>query len=174
MRTVLRTGLCLLIAVYMLSFAGCKKKEEPAKPAAAVEAAKTEAAKTAAEQPKPTVPAAPTTPQTPQAAAPAAASSLETISVADAQAEANKMTVDQLKAKAMEYKNLIMSKKATLEQLTAKLKAIPLTDQMGTEAKGLQADISTLNKSISALTERFQVYYNKLKAMGGDVSGLSL
>ena len=84
------------------------------------------------------------------------------------------MNVEQLKAKAMEYKNLIVSKKATIETLTAKLKAIPLTDQMGTEAKGLQTDIATLNKSVSALTERFQVYYNKLKEMGGDVSGLTI
>ena len=160
MKTVLRTGLCLVIAVCVLSFAGCKKKEAPAKPAAAAAAMKTEAAKTAAQQPKP--------------AAPAAASALETIPVPDVQAEANKMSIDQLKAKAMEYKNLIMSKKATLEQLTTKLKAIPLTEQMGTEAKGLQTDIAAVNKSISALTDRFQIYYNKIKEMGGDVSSLGL
>ena len=58
--------------------------------------------------------------------------------------------------------------------MAAKLKAIPLTEQMGAEAKGLQTDIATLNKSVAALTERFQVYYNKLKEMGGDVSGLEI
>jgi hypothetical protein len=154
-------GLCVLIAGCLLSFAGCKKKEEPTTPGAAV---KTEAAKPAA----PAAPAAATT-----TAQPAVAAS-ETAPLADVQAEASKMNVDQLKAKAMEYKNLIMSKKATIDQLTAKLKAIPLTDQMGTEAKGLQTDIATLNKSVSALTERFQIYYNMLKEKGGDVSSLGL
>jgi hypothetical protein len=94
--------------------------------------------------------------------------------VADVQAEAGKMNVDQLKAKAIEYKNLIVAKKATIETLAAKLKAIPLTQQMSPEAKGLQTDIAAMNKSVSALTERFNVYYNKLKIMGGDVSSLQL
>jgi hypothetical protein len=161
MKTALRTGLCLLIAVCVMSFAGCKKKAEPASPAAAE---KTEAAKATA----PAAEAAKTT------APPAAASALETEPVADVKAEVAKLSVDQLKAKAMEYKNLIMSKKAALEPLTAKLKAIPLTEQMGAEAKGLQNDIAAMNKSISDLTERFQIYYNKIKEMGGDVSGLTL
>jgi hypothetical protein len=155
MKTALRITLCVLIAGCLLSFAGCKKKEAPA---SSVAPPRTIETKPAAEQPK--------------AAAPAAA--LETIPVADVKAEAAKMTVDQLKAKAMEYKDLIASKKAMLEPLVAKLKAIPITEQMGTEAKGLQTDIATLNKSISALTERFHVYYNKYKEMGGDVSGLGI
>jgi len=43
---------------------------------------------------------------------------------------------------------------------------------LGDEAKELKADIENLNKSISALRERFEVYYQKLKAEGGDLSGL--
>jgi hypothetical protein len=31
-----------------------------------------------------------------------------------------------------------------------------------------------MNKSVSALKERFQIYYNKLKEEGGDLSGLQL
>ena len=130
-------------------------RQPPSKPKPPTAAeVKTEAAKTAAEQPK--------------------AAAIETIPVADVQAEAGKMNVEQLKAKAMEYKNLIVAKKATIETLAAKLKEIPLTEQMGAEAKGLQTDIATLNKSVAALTERFQVYYNKLKEMGVDLSGLGI
>jgi len=162
MNSVLRIGLCVLIAGCLLSFAGCKKKAEPTTPKAPAATAatkpaadvKTEATKTTTEQPK--------------------TAAIETIPVADVQAEAAKMTVEQLKAKAMEYKNLIVAKKATLETLAAKLKGIPLTEQMGAEAKGLQTDIATLNKSVAALTERFQVYYNKLKEMGVDLSGLGI
>jgi hypothetical protein len=172
MKTALRIGLCLLIAGCLLGFAGCKKKADETKPAAkaATDATKTaagiktEATKAAAEQPKAAAPAAAAQPQ----------AAIETIPVADVQAEAGKMNVEQLKAKAMEYKNLIVAKKATIETLAAKLKAIPLPQQMGAEAKGLQTDIATLNKSVAALTERFQVYYNKLKEMGVDLSGLGI
>jgi hypothetical protein len=31
-----------------------------------------------------------------------------------------------------------------------------------------------LNKSVSALKDRFQVYYDKLKEKGGDISGLNI
>jgi hypothetical protein len=94
--------------------------------------------------------------------------------IADVQAEAAKMDVAQLKAKAMEYKDALVAKKADIEKVAAKLKEIPVTEQLGADAKALQADIANLNKSVSALTERFQIYYNKLKEMGGDVSGLEI
>jgi hypothetical protein len=45
---------------------------------------------------------------------------------------------------------------------------------MGTEGKALQADVANLNKAVTALTERFQVYYNKLKDKGGSVTGLEI
>jgi hypothetical protein len=95
-------------------------------------------------------------------------------SIADVQAEASKMNAEQLRAKAMEYKNAIVAKKAEIEKVAAKLKGIPITQQMGAEAKALQTDITTLNKAMAALTERFQVYYNKLKEKGGNVSGLEI
>ncbi len=94
--------------------------------------------------------------------------------VSEVKAEADKMNVEQLRAKAMEYKDAIVAKKADIEKVTAKLKEIPVTEQMGAEAKALQADIANLNKSVAALTERFQIYYSKLKEMGGNVSGLEL
>jgi outer membrane murein-binding lipoprotein Lpp len=94
--------------------------------------------------------------------------------IADVKAEAEKMDVEQLKAKAMEYKDAVVAKKAEIEKVAAKLKDIPITEQLGTEAKALQTDIANLNKSVAALTERFQVYYNKLKEKGGNVSGLEI
>lgn len=95
-------------------------------------------------------------------------------STADIQAEASKMTVEQLKAKAIEYKDAIIAKKAELEKVTAKLKAIPITQQMGSEAKALQTDIANLSKAMADLTERFQIYYSKLQEAGGDTSGLEI
>jgi uncharacterized coiled-coil DUF342 family protein len=94
--------------------------------------------------------------------------------MSEVQAEAAKMNVEQLKAAAMQYKNAIVAKKADIEKVAAKLKEIPITEQMGAEAKALQTDIANLDKSVAALTERFQVYYNKLKEMSGDLSGLEI
>ena len=49
-----------------------------------------------------------------------------------------------------------------------------IAEMLGDEAKGLKAEVDTLTKSVSALKERFQVYYDKLKEKGGDLSGLTL
>jgi hypothetical protein len=126
MNTLIRIGLCVLVAGCLLGPAGCGKKAD------------------------------------------------QNVPVAQVQAEADKMNVEQLKAKAMDYKNAIVAKKAEIEKVAAKLKAIPIAQQMGTEGKALQADVANLNKAITALTERFQVYYNKLKEKGGSVSGLEI
>ena len=92
--------------------------------------------------------------------------------LSEAKAEAEKMDTDGLRATAMAYKEAITAKKGEIEKLTAKLKDIPVTEMLGDEAKELKVDIDNLNKSISALRERFEVYYQKLKAEGGDLSGL--
>ena len=94
--------------------------------------------------------------------------------IADVQAEAAKMNVEQLKAKAMEYKDALAAKKAEIEKVVTKLQEIPITEKLGNEAKTLQTEITNLNQSVAALTERFQIYYNKLKEMGGDLSGLEI
>ncbi len=94
--------------------------------------------------------------------------------ISEVQAEAQKMSVDDLKAMAMKYKDAIEAKKADIDKITAKLKEIPVTQMLGDESKKLKADIDNLTKSLSALKERFQVYYDQLKAKGGDVSGLQI
>jgi molecular chaperone GrpE (heat shock protein) len=94
--------------------------------------------------------------------------------MSEVKAEAEKMNTNDLRAAAMKYKEAIVAKKGDLEKLTTKLKEIPMTEMLGEQAKGLKADIDNLNKSISALKERFNVYYEKLKEAGGDLSGLQI
>ena len=98
----------------------------------------------------------------------------ETKPLSEAEAEAEKMDVEQLKAMALEYKEAILAKKEDVAKVTAQLKEIPIANMLGEEAKGLKADIDGLNESVSALKSRFEVYYDKLKEKGGDVSGLGL
>ena len=92
--------------------------------------------------------------------------------ISEVKAEADQMSVDKLRSMAMKYKDAITAKKGEVEKFAAKLKEIPITEKLGTEAKELMAEIEALNKSISSLKERFQVYYQKLKEKGGDLSGL--
>ena len=94
--------------------------------------------------------------------------------ISEVKAESEKMDTDGLRAMAMVYQKAIAAKNSEVEKLTAKLKDIPVTEMLGNEAKELKTDLDDLNKSISALKERFEVYYQKLKEQGGDLSGLQV
>lgn len=94
--------------------------------------------------------------------------------IAEVQAQAETMTVDSLKATAIKYKEAILAKQAELQKLAAKLKEIPITEALGEEAKALKTDLQSVEASLKALKDRFQVYYDTLKKKGGDVSGLML
>jgi ATP-dependent Clp protease ATP-binding subunit ClpA len=94
--------------------------------------------------------------------------------ISEVKAEAEKMSAADLKAIAMKYKDAIEAKKADVEKITAKLKEIPVTQMLGEQAKQLKGDIDNLNKSVTALRERFQIYYDQLKTKGGDLSGLQI
>ncbi|MHC4395268.1 MAG: hypothetical protein ACYS1A_06395 [Planctomycetota bacterium] len=92
--------------------------------------------------------------------------------ISEVEAEAEKLSADKLRSMAVQYKDAIAAKKDEIEKVTARFKDIPIAEKLGSEAKELQAEIGNLNKSVSALNERFQIYYQKLKEKGGDLSGL--
>ena len=94
--------------------------------------------------------------------------------VTEVQAEADTMSVENLKATALKYKDAIVAKQADIEKLAAKVKEIPLTEARGEEAKTPKVDLQNLETDLKALKDRFQVYYNKLKEKGADVAGLTL
>jgi len=94
--------------------------------------------------------------------------------ISEVKAEAEKMDVGRLRNMAMTYKEAIAAKKVDLDKVAAKLNGIPIAKMVGDEAKQLKTEMENLNKSISALKERFEVYYQKLKEKGGDLSGLEI
>ena len=94
--------------------------------------------------------------------------------IGEVKAEAEQMSAADLRSMAMKYKDAIMAKQEDLVKCTGKLGDIPIAKMVGTEAKELKGEIDNLNKSVSALKERFQVYYQKLKEKGGDLSGLQI
>jgi hypothetical protein len=94
--------------------------------------------------------------------------------ISEVKAEAEKMDTDGLRAMAMSYKEALTAKKSEVDKLAAKIKDIPVAEMLGQEAKDLKADLANLEKSASAIQERFKVYYDKLKGKGGDLSGLEI
>lgn len=98
----------------------------------------------------------------------------ETKPIGEVQSEAQSMDVSALRKMAMTYKDAIEAKMADVEKVQAKLKEISPMEMMGEEAKSLKSEIDAITTSVNALKERFQVYYNKLKELNGDLSGLEL
>lgn len=91
--------------------------------------------------------------------------------ISEVKAEAEKMDVSQLRQMALKYKDAILDKSKEVEKLMAKIKP---TDILSAEAKKIKAEVDDLNKTVGALKERFNIYYDKLKAKDGDVSALEL
>ncbi|MCU0917610.1 MAG: hypothetical protein MUC88_24065 [Planctomycetes bacterium] len=93
--------------------------------------------------------------------------------VAEVQTQAQKMSVADLRATALQYKQAIAEQQTNLQKLVAQVKEIPLAEALGEKAKSLKTEAQKIESSLKALTERFQVYVNQLKEKGGDVSGLT-
>ena len=94
--------------------------------------------------------------------------------ISEVKAEAKQMDIDELISIAMKYKKAILAKEPEIRKLTDQFKDLPIAKKLGTEGKEIKAELDALDKSVSALKERFRVYYNKLKEKGGDLSGLQL
>ncbi len=94
--------------------------------------------------------------------------------VAEVQTQAQTLSVPDLKAIAAKYKDAISAKKEELQKVLAQVKEIPIAEALGEKAKTLKTEVQKIEASIKALTDRFQVYYNQLKAKGADLSGLTI
>ena len=89
-------------------------------------------------------------------------------------AEVEKMDVEQIKAAAMKYKKAIDVKSGEVGALVEKIKAVPATEMLTDEYKGLKGEVDELNKSLKLLKDRLDVYVGKLKELKADVSGLAV
>ena len=88
------------------------------------------------------------------------------VPIAEVKAQSSTMSVDDLKAKVADYEKAIKAKMDSLAPIKEKLAAIPLTEQMGAEAKKLQGDIAKISEDLKALQERLSVYMAALKEKG--------
>jgi chromosome segregation ATPase len=89
-------------------------------------------------------------------------------------AEVEQFDLARLEKEAAKYVQAITAKQADLEKVAAKLKEIPMTELMGDDAKAVKDELASIKDSVSALKARLDVYAQKIKELGGDVSGLKL
>jgi len=85
-------------------------------------------------------------------------------------AEAEQKEPEQLRTELMKYKEEITAKKLELEKLKTKLQTVPFEEILEEDAKRLEE----LNRSISTLKKRYDVYLQELRKKGGDTSGLQI
>jgi PBP1b-binding outer membrane lipoprotein LpoB len=172
-----KTVSVLVVILSVVLVVGCSKKETPKAPSPS--AAQKQAANTAGQVAQTAQDAAQTAKEAVQSVAQEVkqtfTADIDLNKTVDAlKAEAEKMDADSLKQVALKYKDAIASKQGEIKAIADKLTAIPMTQKLGAEAQKLTADTAKLTESLKALTERFNVYFNALKAKGGDVSGLTL
>ena len=98
----------------------------------------------------------------------------ENKSISQIQAEAGKMSVDQLRTAALECKNALMVKKGELSKLEVKVKMLTPDKIISSEGQKLTTDIQSASSSVADLSGRLKIYVDKIKEKGGDVSGLNL
>jgi len=92
--------------------------------------------------------------------------------ISEVKAEAEKMSTEELRTIALKYKESILAKSEKLDEITGNLMGALGKGDQSNKLNELKAELEEINKSTAALNERFEVYYQKLKEKGGDVSGL--
>ena len=92
--------------------------------------------------------------------------------LSEIRAEAADLDDASLRAATMGYKDQIIAKQDELSGLTGKLPKVPGIEEFGEEPP--EPDVGDLMRSMSGLTERYQIYFDVLKARGGNLSGLGL
>ena len=88
----------------------------------------------------------------------------------EVKAEAQKMDVEQLKAKVTEYEQAIKANQPEIDQLKKDLGAGltgVLSGKKPENADELKAKLDELQASVKALTERMQIYADELKKKQG-------
>lgn len=98
----------------------------------------------------------------------------ETKPIAEIETEADEMDADELYRMAEAYRHAILDKRDDVEDLLDRLKDIEPEELVSAEVKALKTDADLVDDSITALTERFDLYVKLLKAAGGDASKLTL
>ena len=73
---------------------------------------------------------------------------------------------------AEHYRDAIASNQQTLRDLTDKFVALTDAEKNGPQGQIFKVLIDQIHSSVTSMKERFQVYFDQLKELSGDVTGL--
>lgn len=83
--------------------------------------------------------------------------------------QASKMGLDELKATVEKYKKAMQADKDKMQTLNKQFKSMELPGKME-EAEKIMVELERLNNSFSKNKMRFNLYYQQLRAKGGDIT----
>ena len=92
--------------------------------------------------------------------------------ISEVKAEAEKMSTEELRVIALKYKEAVTAKSEEMNEITSNLPAAMADGNLNDKLSELKPKIEGIRNSMTALKARYDVYYQKLKEKGGDVSGL--
>jgi predicted nucleic acid-binding Zn-ribbon protein len=84
--------------------------------------------------------------------------------------EAEQKEPNELKTEAIKYTEEIATLELELEKLRTKLQTVPFEEILEEDAKRLEE----LNRSITTLKKRYDIYLQELKEKGEDTTGLQI
>ena len=93
-------------------------------------------------------------------------------SIEEVAADAKEMAVERVRKMAEQYRDAIASSQQTLRDLTEKFVALTDAEKNGPQGQIFKTLIDQVHGSITLMKERFQVYFDQLKELSGDVTGL--
>lgn len=94
--------------------------------------------------------------------------------IADLKTKVETLAQPELLAYANTYKDVLLEKKDQLASLTSQLKGLPMSELLGAKGKAIKNQISQYTSQFTGLKERYDVYLDKLKSLGVDLSAFGI
>lgn len=98
----------------------------------------------------------------------------ENKSIDQIKTEVQAMSINDLQANAEAYAKAIAAQKGEVEKITAKLKDLSPAEIFSEKAKSIKSELSALQGKFDALSDRYSIYAEKYKEMGGDIAKISV
>ncbi|OGW80797.1 MAG: hypothetical protein A3G33_00515 [Omnitrophica bacterium RIFCSPLOWO2_12_FULL_44_17] len=95
-------------------------------------------------------------------------------SIDQVKAEAEKMSVGSLENAAKAYASAIAAQKKEVEKIVTQMKGLPPQELFSEKGKGIRQEISKVQSQLSELTKRYNIYLQKLKEKGGDITKVAI
>lgn len=88
--------------------------------------------------------------------------------------EAKLMSLEKLQKKAQAYVAAINAQRQQVGRITDQMKGMSVVDIFSDKAKPLKKRLAEIQRTTTALLERYQIYAAQLQERGGDVSQLQI